>query len=54
MNYLWYLLGYEEEIEADERQKNLKHLLCKQIKCSNFRLKPINNKKSKRKRKRRN
>lgn len=39
MSYLYYLLGYETEIEADERQKHLKHLAMKQIKQSNIKLK---------------
>ena len=34
METLYYYLGYETEIIADERQKHLKHLALKQIKES--------------------
>ena len=38
-----YLGGYsvEEEIEADEKQKQLRHVLHEQIRKSNVNLKPI-------------
>lgn len=32
MDTIYWLLGYEEEIKADERQKQLRHVLHKQIK----------------------
>ena len=39
--YLFYLLGYVEDIEPDERQVCLRNLLMKQITSSNIILKPI-------------
>jgi len=38
-----YIGGYsvEEEIEADEKQKQLRHVLHEQIRKSNVKLKPI-------------
>jgi hypothetical protein len=38
---IWWVLGYpDEELEqADHRQKNLKHLVCKQIRDSKLVLK---------------
>lgn len=42
MNHIYYWLGYDEEIEADERQKHLKHLALKQIKDSKIKLKSCN------------
>jgi hypothetical protein len=42
MNYVYYLLGYEEEEEADKRQTHLKHLLNRQIERSHaFKLKKV-------------
>lgn len=35
------LYSYQSEIEADERSKHHKHLICQQIKNSNIKLKPI-------------
>lgn len=37
LEYIYSL--FWSEIEADERQKHLKHLLCKQIKNSKVKLK---------------
>lgn len=31
LSYIYYLMGYEDEIEADERQIHLRHQLHKQI-----------------------
>jgi len=31
METIYWLLGYEEEVKADERQKHLKHMACRQI-----------------------
>ena len=39
---LYWLLGYEEEAEANERQKHLKHLLCRQIEQSKLKLNKVN------------
>lgn len=36
-----YLGAVEEEIEADEKQKQLRHVLHEQIRKSNVNLKPI-------------
>ena len=43
MNTIYWLLGYEDEIEADERQKHLKYLACRQIEESKLKLKSVNN-----------
>jgi hypothetical protein len=42
-SFYHYLGGYsvEEEIEADEKQKQLRHVLHEQIRKSNVKLKPI-------------
>ena len=34
METIYWLMGYTEEQEADERQKHLKHLACRQIEDS--------------------
>ncbi len=39
--YSLYSYFFPEEIKADPRQKRLKHLMCKQIRESNIRLKSI-------------
>ncbi len=39
--YIYYLMGYVDEIEPDERQVCLRNLLMKQIISSNIILKPI-------------
>ena len=41
METVWWLLGYLDTYEADERQKNLKHLLMKQVRDSKLVLKPV-------------
>jgi hypothetical protein len=42
MDYIYYYFGYDDEIQADERQKELRFVLHKQIKFSDFRLrKPL-------------
>ena len=39
---LYWLLGFEDEVEnADERQKHLKHLLCRQIEESKLKLNKV-------------
>jgi hypothetical protein len=38
MNNIYWLLGYPDETEleqADEKQKHLKHIMCRQIEKSN-------------------
>ncbi len=44
METIYWLLGYEEDVEADERQKHLKHLACRQIEESKIKLHKIENK----------
>jgi hypothetical protein len=41
---IYYILGYDDYVleEADEKQKHLKHLICKQIKLSNIKLRKNN------------
>jgi len=41
MNTIYWLLGYEDEIQADERQKHLKYLSCRQIEESKIKLKKV-------------
>jgi hypothetical protein len=35
------IYSFQSEIEADEKNKHQKHLVCEQIKNSNIKLKPI-------------
>lgn len=42
MDYIYYLLGYEEEVVADEKQVKQRHLMNKQISHNKeFKLKSI-------------
>ena len=40
---IYWILGYPDELleEADERQKHLKHICCKQIRDSRLMLKKV-------------
>ena len=38
LNYIYYLLGYPEEDEADENSKRQKYLVCMQIRTSKIKL----------------
>lgn len=43
IEYIYYILGYQsEEIKPDENQLRLRHVLLKQIRNSNLKLRPIN------------
>ena len=41
LNYIYYLLGYPEEDEADENSKRQKYLVCMQIRTSKIKLRAI-------------
>ena len=43
MDYLWQMLGYEEEINPTEKQVKQRYLLHKQIRHSNIKLKSLEN-----------
>ena len=44
MSYLWYLLGYEELPEPNEKTIKQRHLVMKQIRNSKLKLKPVEKK----------
>ena len=47
LNYIYYLLGYPEEYEADENSKRQKYLVCMQIRTSKIKLLAITPKQKK-------
>ena len=41
LSYVYYLFGYQEEVQADENSKRQKHLVLQQILQSKLKLKSI-------------
>ena len=41
LSYIYYLLGFPEDVEADENSKRQKYLVCMQIRTSKIKLRAI-------------